>query len=131
MRTVRTWMAVLPLLASLLLAQGAAAAIDQSDKGSAPVKTRYKKVTGEVVSIDQNSLVIKSKVKGNLSMAVTKNTDMLGRAAKAGDRAAVNYRIDKNGFTATRIAVPPSAAKQPPKQAAAHSTPTAADRMGK
>ncbi len=71
-----------------------------------PKKPQYKKVTGSVVSVSPTSIVIKSRVKGDMTIAVTPDTDIVnGKAAKQGDRACVNYRVDKTGKTATRIEV--------------------------
>lgn len=107
MRNGKIWMAIVPVLAALLLSQGAAAA---EPKNASNAKPYYKKVSGEVVSLSQNSIVIKTRSKGPLTLAVTKNTDIAVQP-KAGDRATVNYRVDKNGKTATRIT--PAAAGKP------------------
>jgi hypothetical protein len=82
------------------------AAMAADSKNPAELKPTYKKVTGQVVSANPTSIVIKGRSKGPLTLAVTDRTDMIGaKAAKAGDRAAVNYRVDRNGNTATRIEV--------------------------
>jgi hypothetical protein len=86
------------VLACSFLAPAAAAAKE------APAK--YKKVTGEVVSIGQDSISIKSRTKGTMKLAITKDTDVVGQPVKTGDKATVNYRQDKDGNTATRIARP-------------------------
>ena len=95
-------MAIMSVLAAFLLAQGGMAA---ETKNASNVKPHYKKISGEVISLNQNSIVIKTRSKGPLTMAVTKNTDMAGQPLKASDRATVNYRVDKNGKTATRISL--------------------------
>jgi hypothetical protein len=112
------------LVAALALSQAAAMAADS--KNAAP---KYKKVAGEVVSATPTSIVIKGKgKKGPITLAVTDKTDMIGaKAAKTGDRAQVNYRVDENGNTATKIKVlsvsakavspaeAPASAASPPK----------------
>lgn len=94
----------------LALLQGGALAADSGN--AKPSKPKYKKVTGEVVSASATSIVIKGRTKGPLTLAITAETDMVGaKTAKPGDRAAVNYRVDKNGSTATRITVLAASAK--------------------
>lgn len=59
-----------------------------------------------MVSVSPTSIVIKSKVKGDMTIAVNPGTDIVnGKAAKQGDRARVNYTVDMTGKTATRIEV--------------------------
>lgn len=105
---------LLLLLAVFLLAQGAAAAEGTAGKQ----EPKYKKVSGEVVSIGQDNIVIKSRTKGNMKLAITKTTDMEGQV-KAGDRATVNYRVDEKGSTATRISPKTAPGKTGRKQTAA------------
>lgn len=94
---------VLPVIMLALLQTGAMAA---DSKNAARQKPKYKKVTGKVVSVSPTSIVIKGRSKNPRTLAITNKTDIIGaRAVKAGDKAAVNYRADKNGNTATRIKV--------------------------
>jgi len=125
MRMVRIRMLFALLAALMLLTQGAFAA-DAKNPG-AP-KPKYKKVTGQVVSVSQDSIVIKSKTKGMLTMAVTKTTDMVDKPAKAGDKATVNYRAEKSGNTATRIAVVAASDKHAPAQVAPAAAPAKASK---
>ncbi len=104
---------LLLLIAVSLLAQGAMAA---EGKRTARRSGKYKQVTGEVVSIAQDAVVIKSKTKGTMTLAITKNTDMIGQPVKAGDRAQVRYRADQDGNTATRITAKPARAKRSKKR---------------
>ena len=91
---------------------GQAAALAAETMGAAQPKPKYKKITGEVVSASPASIVIKNKTKDALTLAVTDKTKVIGgKTAKAGDRAVVNYRVDKNGNTATRIEVLAASAK--------------------
>jgi hypothetical protein len=103
--------AALFILALLVLTQAALAA-EKTD-----AKPKYKKVTGNVVSLTKTGIVVKSKAKGDVALAVTDKTDIVdGKAAKAGDKVAVNYRMDKSGKTATRIEVLSPVAKAPQAQ---------------
>ena len=102
---MKTAKASIALLAGLLLLVTAAVAAETKS----PSKAQYKKVTGDVVSVSQTAIVVKSKVKGDMTLALTEKTDMAGAKAKAGDRVRVNYRQDKKGLTATRIEVLPAA----------------------
>jgi hypothetical protein len=120
---IRTLFALLAAL--MLLTQGAFAA---EAKNSGAAKPKYKKVTGQVVSVSQDSIVIKSKTKGMLTMAVTKTTDMADKPAKAGDKATVNYRAEKSGNTATRIAVTAASDKPAPAQVAPAAAPAKASK---
>ena len=73
---------------------------------AAEAKAKYKKTTGQVVSVSENGIVLKGRSKQPVTVAVNGGTEILGaKAAKAGDTVAVNYRVDKNGKTATRIKV--------------------------
>ncbi|OGW35475.1 MAG: hypothetical protein A2010_12360 [Nitrospirae bacterium GWD2_57_9] len=84
----------------------AIAALLQTAAVAAESKPKYKKATGQVVSANPTSIVIKGRLKQPLTIAVNAGTEIVGaRAAKAGDKVAVNYRVDKNGNTATRINV--------------------------
>lgn len=123
MARIRTLFALLAAL--MLLTQGAFAA---EAKNSGAAKPKYKKVTGQVVSVSQDSIVIKSKTKGMLTMAVTKTTDMADKPAKAGDKATVNYRAEKSGNTATRIAVAAASDKPAPAQVAPAAAPAKASK---
>jgi hypothetical protein len=110
-------------LALMFALTGAAAmAADSTDAGRA--KAKYKKVTGEVMSVTPNSIVIKGrKAAGPITLAVTQKTAVIGaNSVKAGDRAAVNYRVEKNGNTATRINV--LSASAAPAAAPASGTPS-------
>ncbi len=93
---------MLLMLALSLFAQGAVAA---GEKKAAKQEAKYRQVTGDVVSVNQDSIVIKSRTKGTMTLAVTKTTDMIGQPAKTGDKATVNYREDKERNVATRITV--------------------------
>lgn len=100
--------AVLFIVALLVLSQAALAA-EKTD-----AKPKYKKVTGNVVSLTKTVIVVKSKAKGDVTLAVTDKTDIVdGKAAKAGDKVTVNYRMDQSGKTATRIEVLSPVAKAP------------------
>jgi di/tripeptidase len=100
--------AALFIVALLVLSQAALAA-EKTD-----AKPKYKKVTGNVVSLTKTVIVVKSKAKGDVTLAVTDKTDIVdGKAAKAGDKVAVNYRMDQSGKTATRIEVLSPVAKAP------------------
>lgn len=122
MARIRTLFTLLAAL--MLLTQGAFAA----EAKSPGAKPKYKKVTGQVVSVSQDSIVIKSKTKGMLTMAVTKTTDMADKPAKAGDKATVNYRAEKSGNTATRIAVAAASDKPAPPQVAPAAAPAKASK---
>lgn len=99
----RSLKSILLVIATLLIYAAAAQAAETKAEAKRP---QYKKVTGSVVSVSPTSIVIKSKVKGDMTIAVTPETDMVnGKAAKPGDKARVNYRVDKTGKTATRIEV--------------------------
>lgn len=119
------WMRTMLLLslALVVLAQGALAA---EGKKAAKQEATYRQVTGEVVSIGQDGIVIKSRTKGTMKLAVTKTTDMIGTAVKAGDKATVNYRADQSGNTATRITGKTASAKAAGKATAAASASPAA-----
>ena len=114
----QTWAKRMFLILLLLspLAQGAAAA--EGVKAPKQAGT-YKQVSGEVVSIGQDSIVIKNKTKGTMTLAITKRTDMIGPAAKAGDKATVKYMAEQDRNRATRIAVKTTAARGGQKQAPA------------
>lgn len=97
-------------------------AVLQSAAMAGELKPGYKKVSGRVVSANPTSIVIKGRAKEPLTLAVTAKTKVIGaKAAKAGDRATVNYRADKNGKTATKIKIMASAEKpaSAPEQQAA------------
>lgn len=111
---------LLLLLAFSLFAQGATAA----EKKDAQQRGKYKQVTGEVVSVGQDSIMLKSKSKGTMTLAITKNTDMIGQPVKAGDKATVNYRADENGNTATRISARTARDNAPKRKTAASSAKT-------
>jgi hypothetical protein len=113
---MQKWMrSMLLLLIALSLAtQGAMAA---EGKKSTKHDATYRKVTGEVLSISDDSIVIKSRSKGAMTLAITKTTDRIGSAVKAGDKATVNYRMDGDKLTATRIAAKDAAAKSERKPA--------------
>ncbi len=69
-------------------------------------KSKQKQVTGQVVSVSDTSIVVKGKTRGAVTLAVNEKTVFVGnKAAKAGERAAVKYRADKTGNTATKIKV--------------------------
>ena len=69
-------------------------------------KAKLKQVTGEVVSVSDTAIVVKGKTRGAVTLAVNEKTMFVGnKAAKAGERAAVKYRVDKAGNTATKIQV--------------------------
>jgi hypothetical protein len=94
--------ALLIVAALFVLVQAAVGA----ETKATPAKPQYKKVTGDVVSVSPSAIVVKSKTKGDMTLAVTATTDLVNsKAAKAGDRVRVNYRADKNGKAATRIEV--------------------------
>lgn len=116
----QTWTKRLFLLLLLLslVAQGAAAA---EGKKTPKSEGKYKQISGEVVSIGQDSIVIKNKTKGTMTFAITKATDMIGPAVKAGDKAKVNYQVEQDKNRATRITVKTSAAKHGRKETAARS----------
>ncbi len=83
-------------------AQGAIAA----EKKAAPAadKPQYRQVTGDVVSLNASAIVVKSKSKGDVTLMITSKTNMNdAKAMKAGDRARVHYKEDKNTRTATKI----------------------------
>jgi hypothetical protein len=105
------------LLALSLLAQGAAAA----EAKKAKHEQTYRQVTGEVVSVGQDKIAIKSRSKGVMTLAVTRDTDMIGQPVKAGDKATVRYRVDENGSTATRISARAASPKASKKKTAAAS----------
>lgn len=89
-------------------------ALMQTAAVAAEPKVKYKKATGQVVSANPTSIVVKGRSKQPVTMAVNAGTEIIGaKAAKAGDKAAVNYRVDKNGNTATRIKVLSSAVEKP------------------
>ena len=113
---MQKWMrnAFLLLFALFLAAQGAAAA---EGKNAAKHDPTYRKVTGKVLSVSDDSIVIKSRTKGAMTLAITKTTDKIGSAVKAGDKATVNYRVDGDKYTATRITAPDAAAKSERKPA--------------
>lgn len=91
---------LLLMLVFSLFAQGAMA----ESRKAAKTHGKYRQVTGKVVSIGSDSIVIKSRSKGEMKLAITKNTDMIGQPVKTGDKATVNYRVDNDTNTATRIA---------------------------
>lgn len=102
MRKIINPVVIMTLMIGLLSANVLLAA----DKKTAPEteKAKYRKVTGEVVSMTASSIVIKSRTKGNVSLAITNKTDLsAAKAIKPGDRARVNYRDDRSGKTATRV----------------------------
>jgi Flp pilus assembly protein CpaB len=99
---------------ALLVALLTILALAQTTAMAAESKPKYKKTTGQVVSVNQNEIVIKGRSKQPLTLALNAGTEVIGaKTAKAGDTAAVNYRVDKNGKTATRIKVLPPAAEKP------------------
>jgi hypothetical protein len=106
-------------LALSLLAQGAAAA---EGKKHAKQEATYRQVTGEVVSLGQDKIAIKSRTKGTMTLAITRTTDMIGQPLKAGDKATVHYRVDENGNIATRISAKKVSAKAAAKRNAAASS---------
>jgi hypothetical protein len=107
------------ILKSLLVMLLAIAFI-QTAAMAADSKPKYKKATGQIVSANPTSIVIKGRAKQQLTVAVNTGTEIIGaKAAKAGDTAAVNYRADKNGNTATRIKVITQAAEKPASAPAA------------
>jgi hypothetical protein len=113
--------ALLIVAALFVLVQAAVGA----ETKATSARPQYKKVTGDVVSVSPSAIVVKSKVKGDMTLAVTASTDLVnGKAAKAGDRVRVNYRADKSGKTATRIEV--LSATGATSQGAAPKTATAA-----
>lgn len=67
-----------------------------------------------MVSAGHNSIVVKSRSKGDVSLALTSRTDIVnGKTPKPGDRVRVNYRLDKSGKTATLVEVLAQAAARP------------------
>ena len=110
------------LLVLSLFAQGATAA----EKKAAKAHGKYKQVTGQVVSISEDSIVVRSRSKGEMTLAITKNTDMIGQPVKAGDKATVNYRADKDGNIATRIAARTGSARKAEKRSGTSPAATAA-----
>jgi hypothetical protein len=123
----QTWMRkmLLMMLALSLFAQGAIAA--EGKKTTKP-EGKYRQVTGEIVSIGQDSIVIKSRTKGTMTLAITNTTDMIGTAVKAGDKATVNYRAGHDKNTATRISAKSASDKAGKKQTAALSAVSAKTR---
>lgn len=112
MTRTRTGRAV-SILAVLLLLANLALSADTKQAAEAK-RPQYKKVTGEVVSAGPNSIVVKSRSKGDVSLALTSKTDIInGKTPKPGDRVRVNYRLDKSGKTATRVEILAQAAAGP------------------
>lgn len=117
MEMIKIKTAIVSVLTMIALMQTAVMAAEP--KNTAP-KPKYKKVTGEVVSASPSSIVIKGRSKDPVSLAITDNTDMIGsKSAKVGDRAAVNFKTDKNGNIATRIKVLSASTKSASPQPAA------------
>jgi len=108
---VRISRGIIVLLVSLFLLSPASFAVTKQEPAK-PAKATYRQITGDVVSVKPSSLVIRSKTKGNITLATTKRTTTVGaKAVKQGDRARVRYRDDKKGKTATRIYVLSAAGK--------------------
>jgi hypothetical protein len=100
MTRIKTLIVLLAVMVST--AQGAIAA----EKKAAPAtdKPQYRQVTGDVVSLNASAIVVKSKSKSDVSLMITNKTNMNdAKAMKAGDRARVHYKEDKNSKTATKI----------------------------
>jgi hypothetical protein len=77
-----------------------------TEANPAQSKPKHRQVTGQVVSVSDTSIVVKGKTRGAVTLAVNEKTVFVGnKAAKAGERAAVKYRADKTGNTATKIKV--------------------------
>lgn len=95
---------------------------------AAESRPKYKKATGQVVSANPSSIVLKGRTK-QLTAAINAGTEIIGaKAAKAGDTATVNYRADKNGNTATKIKVVAQASEKPVSApATAHPAPLKAN----
>lgn len=107
----RTMWAVFMVLA-VMLTTTSVAPVAETRPAVEPKKPQYKRVTGKVVSVSATGIVIRSRVKGDMTIGITKKTNMVhGKAPKQGDRARVNYRIDRSGKTATRIEVLASSPK--------------------
>jgi hypothetical protein len=113
MKLLNTKMVLVSLLTILALIQSAAMADE--------AKPKYKKVSGQIMSATPTGIVIKgARSKQPLTLTVNAGTEIIGaKSVKAGDKAAVNYRADKNGNTATRIKVTVQAEK-PESNAPSH-----------
>jgi hypothetical protein len=117
MKTVKALLVVLLSMAFMVTAAMAAES-----------RPRYKKTTGQVVSATPTSIVIKGRAKQPVTVAINSGTEITGaKAAKAGDTAAVNYRADKNGNTATKIKVVEQAPEKQAASPAAQSAPARAN----
>lgn len=104
MRKVNIKTVLFLLMATLALSAMTAGAADAAKATSA--KPKYRKVTGKVVSASPTNIVVKGRSKTPVTLAVTEKTRVVdSRTAKAGDKVAVNYRIDESGKTATKIKV--------------------------
>ena len=100
---------------SLLMLAQVSLAAPKEQAPSDTAKPKYRVITGDVLSVKEHRLVIKSKRQGAVTLATTKKTTTIGaKHVKKGDRAKVRYRHDKNGKTATRINILSSAGKAAP-----------------
>lgn len=101
-------------LFKVLMAVLVAIALFQTPAMAAQAKAKYKKTTGQVLSANQTSIVVKGRAKQPLTVAINAGTEIVGaKSVKAGDTAAVNYRSDPNGNTATKISVTAQASEKP------------------